>query len=194
MVKIVQPSPADRRARLENALQQVADGDRQPLRLIYDLTSSKLLAVILQIVRERDAAEDVLQNVFIKVWQSAGRFDTTRASPITWLCTIARNSAIDSVRKSGRRGEVSDDVLPDIEDETPDAEDMLCDAEESARLQDCLDGLKSDHRKCIRMAFFRGYTHTELSQLLDVPLGTLKSRIRRGLASLKGCLEGVANG
>ncbi|WP_340588695.1 RNA polymerase sigma factor [Erythrobacter alti] len=194
MTKMAQLSQADRRNRLEQALREVADGKRQSLRLVYDLTSSKLLAVILQIVRDRDVAEDVLQNVFLKVWQRSGSFDRSRASPITWLCTVARNSAIDAVRKTGRRGEVSDDLLPDIEDESPDAEGLLCDAEDSARLKECLDDLNSDHRKCIRMAFFRGYTHTELSEVLDVPLGTLKSRIRRGLASLKGCLGGVADG
>ena len=143
---------------------------------------------ILHIVREREAVEDVLQEVYIKVWHRAGRFDRTRASPITWLCAIGRNAAIDAVRRSGRRAETADGVLHEIADESPDADTMLCDAEDAERLRDCLGALKDDQRKCIRMAFFRGYTYTELAEKLDVPLGTMKSWIRRGLASLKGCL------
>ena len=181
-------SANDRRAQLEQALAAVADGERSALRRVYDLTSAKLLGTIMHIVRDREAAEDVLQDVYLKVWNRAGRFDRSRASPITWLCTIARNAAIDAVRRSGRRNEVGDDVLPDIADDAPDADAMLCDAEDSERLKDCLDGLKADHRKCIRMAFFRGFSHSELAEKLDVPLGTMKSWIRRGLASLKGCL------
>ena len=178
----------DRRAALEEALSRVAQGERQALRTTYDLTSAKLLGVIMHILRDREAAEDALQDVYLKVWNRAGRFDRSRASPITWLCAIARNTAIDHVRRTGRRAEVSDDVLPDIEDEAPGADKMLCDAEDSARLQDCLETLTDDHRKSIRLAFFRGFSHSELAERLDVPLGTMKSWIRRGLKSLKGCL------
>ena len=181
-------STPDKRAALEHAMALVADGDRLALKRVYDLTSAKLLGVIMHVVREREAAEDVLQETYLKVWNRAGRFDRTRASPITWLCAIARNSAIDAVRKTGRRSEVSDDVLPEVADDAPDADEMLCNAEDSARLKDCLDELQADHRRCVRMAFFRGFTHTELSNKLDIPLGTAKSWIRRGLASLKGCL------
>ena len=181
-------SAQDRRAALERALALVGDGQKTALQRVYDLTSAKLLGVIMHVVRDRDAAEDALQETYLKVWDRASRFDRTRASPITWLCAIARNTAIDHVRKTGRRSEVSDDVLPEIADRSPDADAMLCDAEDSERLKDCLDGLKDDHRRCIRMAFFRGYSHSELAEKLDVPLGTMKSWIRRGLSSLKGCL------
>lgn len=181
-------SAQDRRVALEQAIGFVADGDRSALKRVYELTSSKLLGTILQIVRERDIAEDILQDVYLKVWSRAGRFDRAKASPITWLCVIARNTAIDYLRKAGRLKEVADDGIPEIEDDAPNADAMLCDAEDSERLKICLDGLQDDHRRCIRMAFFRGYTHSELSQKLEVPLGTLKSWIRRGLASLKGCL------
>ncbi len=176
------------RAALEDALVLVATGKRSALQQVYQMTSSKLLGVILQVVRDRDTAEDVLQEVYLKVWSRAGRFDRGRASPITWLSVIARNTAIDFVRKSGRRSEVHDDVLPEIEDDAPIADEMLCDAEDNERLQRCLDRLQDDHRRSIRMAYFRGFTHTELASRLDVPLGTMKSWIRRGLSSLKGCL------
>ncbi|MGB3165155.1 MAG: sigma-70 family RNA polymerase sigma factor [Alteraurantiacibacter sp.] len=178
----------ERRAALAEALGHVAGGDRDALQVVYKVSSRKLLGIILHIVRDRDTAEDVLQEVYLKVWNRAGRFDASRASPITWLAAIARNSAIDAVRRVNRRGEVADDALPEIADEAPDADTMLCDIEDSKRLRECMDGLQEDHRRSIRMAFFRGFTHAELSERLDVPLGTMKSWIRRGLASLKGCL------
>lgn len=179
---------AERRHHLADAMARAAHGERLALQEIYDLTSAKLLAIILQVVRDRDAAEDVLQDVYIKIWARAGRFDPDRASPITWLSVIARNSAIDAVRKSGRRREVSDDGLPDIEDETPAADTMLCHAQDCEQLRDCIEQLQDNYRTSIRMAFFRGFTHAELSEQLDVPLGTIKSWVRRGLQSLRGCL------
>lgn len=178
----------DKRAALEQALGRVADGDREALREVYELTSAKLLGTIIRIVPEREAAEDILQDVYLKVWHRAGRFDRTIASPITWLCTIARNSAIDAARKAGRTREVGDDGLPEIVDDSPRIDQLLCAHEDAQRLHTCLEGLQPDHRKSIRMAFFRGLTHAELADRLDVPLGTMKSWIRRGLASLKGCL------
>lgn len=180
----------DRQQALKEALGLVADGNRSAVKTVYDLTSAKLLGVILRIVRDREAAEDVLQDVFVKIWHRSGRFDPARASPIAWLCAIARNTAIDAIRKTGRRGEVSDDALPEVADGAPDAETMLCNAQDSALLHACLDRLQNDHRKSIRLAYFRGYSYSELASQLDVPLGTMKSWIRRGLASLKGCLGG----
>ena len=178
----------EKRAELVSALESVAGGNRAALREVYDMTSAKLLGVILRITRDRDHAEDVLQDVYVKVWRRAARFDASRASPITWLCTIARNSAIDALRRSGKHGEAAGDSLPEVEDEAPLAEDMLCDAEDHDRLVRCLEALGQDQRRSIRMSFYDGLTHSQLADRMSVPLGTLKSWIRRGLSSLKGCL------
>lgn len=180
---------AERRAALSAALGRVAQGDRGALQQVYEATSSKLLGTILHVLRDRDRAEDVLQEVYLKVWHRAGRFDESRASPITWLCAIARNAAIDRVRKDGRN--LEDDAsgaLPDVEDDSMGADDALCRAEDRDALRRCLEGLEKDHRKSIRLAFFRGLTHSELADRVGVPLGTMKSWIRRGLKNLKGCL------
>lgn len=182
--------PQEKRQELVRALRLVGRGDRAALETVYSMTSAKLLGVIIRIERDREAAEDVLQDVYLKVWRRAGRFDPDRASPITWLCTIARNAAIDAKRSAGRKTEVADDDLPEIEDGCALADEMLCDKEDAARVQDCLEGLQGNHRRSIRMAFFDGLTHSELAERIGVPLGTMKSWIRRGLESLKGCLGG----
>ena len=178
-----------RRAELAAALGRAGDGDKDALGQVYSLTAHKLFGVILHIVRDREQAEDVLQDVYLKVWHRAGRFAPERGSPITWLCAIARNAAIDWVRKHGRGTEVGVDVLPEVSDDAPGVEDMLCGEEDRERLLLCLEGLQEDHRRSIRLAFFRGFTYSELAATIGVPLGTLKSWIRRGLASLKGCLS-----
>ncbi len=183
------PSTGDsERQRLVEALGQVAHGDRAALRSVYDATSAKLFGICLRISRDRALAEDVLQDVYVKVWRRAGRFDPAKASPITWLAAIARNTAIDAIRKRGRRDEVSDDVLADFEDSAPRADALVEQRQDRARVVDCLDTLEGEQKRSIREAFFGGFTYSELADRRGVPLGTMKSWIRRGLARMKECL------
>lgn len=180
----------DRRELLRNAMAAVATGDRAALDTVYEMTSGKLFATIVRIVRARDRAEDVLQDVYVKVWRRAARFDPSKGSPITWLCTIARNTALNDLRSNGRSLEIADADLNVIADDAKTADDWLCDMEDNAALARCLEGLQKDQRRSIRLAFFDGFSHSELADMVDVPLGTMKSWIRRGLAGLKGCLGG----
>lgn len=181
----------DRRLALIEALGATAAGDRGSLKLVYEMTSAKLFATIIRIVRSRDRTEDLLQETYIKVWKRAGRFDPAKGSPITWLCTIARNTALNDIRRSHRDEEIPDDALPELEDEDlKPTDEWLCMAEESEALARCLDELKADHKRSIKLAFFEGFSHSELAQKIDVPLGTMKSWIRRGLSGLRGCLGG----
>lgn len=182
---------SSRREELVLAMQGVAGGDQAALRTVYDMTSAKLLGTILRIIPTRERAEDVLQDTFIKVWHRAGAFDPALGSPITWLCTVARNTALNAVRSDGRRSEDARDELPEIADVgVTTADDWLCNLEDAAALSRCLDQLQDDQRRSIRMAYFEGLTHSELADRVDVPLGTMKSWIRRGLAGLRGCLGG----
>jgi RNA polymerase sigma factor (sigma-70 family) len=178
------------RAELSGLIESVARGDRKALAAVYDRTSAKLYGVCLRIARDRAAAEDILQDVYLKVWNRAGRFDRTRASPITWLCAIARNSAIDWVRKHGTPTppiiDTSDLPGTDIGDAM---EAMLAD-EGRAHIFDCLAALPPKQQRAIRLAFFDGSSHSELASSMDAPLGTIKSWIRRGLLQLRGCLQG----
>lgn len=179
------------RAQLVTALTAVGRGDRAALRQVYDMTAAKLFGICLRICGERASAEDVLQTVYIKVWERAGQFDAARASPITWLATIARNGAIDWRRSVA--GRAARDTLPEqaafaIPDHAPRADQSLVAAEEGEQLHRCLGELEERTRSCIRSAFFDGSTYAELAAREDVPLGTMKSWIRRGLLRLKDCL------
>jgi RNA polymerase sigma factor (sigma-70 family) len=171
-------------------IQRVARGDRKALNVVYDRTSAKLYGVCLRIAGDRDAADDVLQEVYLKVWNRAGRFDPEFASPITWLCAIARNAAIDWVRKHGRSINIVAENAYSGDAELGEALELMAAEDERAQIFDCLDTLPSNHQRAIRLAFFDGMSHSELASTMQAPLGTTKSWIRRGLLQLRGCLDG----
>src|SRR5262245_2843125 len=181
---------AANRSQLAAALARVAAGDRAALRIVYQDTSAKLFGVCLRILNDRSEAEDVLQDVYVTVWRKAGSFDPTRASPITWLVAIARNRAIDRLRSSAtsRRSEPIE-TAEDVRDDAPAALDLVVAAEQQARLKVCLGELEERHSAVIRSAFLDGVTYEQLAQRMEVPLGTMKSWIRRGLMKLRACLE-----
>jgi RNA polymerase sigma factor (sigma-70 family) len=178
-----------RRKQLSAALNRVAGGDRAALRLVYDMTAAKLFGVCLRILNDRSEAEDVLQDVYITVWRKAASFDETRASPITWLVAIARNRAIDRVRSAGARGNEPIEAADSVSDPAPLASEVLEAEQEKGRLNGCLDELDGRQSAAIRSAFMDGLTYEELAGRTGVPLGTMKSWIRRGLARLRECLE-----
>jgi RNA polymerase sigma-70 factor (ECF subfamily) len=171
-------------------MRRIADGDRAALQTAYRLTSAKLFGVCLRILHERTEAEDVLQEVYLTVWQKAAGFDPGRASPMTWLITIARNKAIDRLRAGGQARRMEPiDAAAKIVDAAPLADDALAQGEAYARLKSCLGGLAANEQNALRGAFFDGNTYEELAARMDVPLGTMKSWIRRALLKLKTCLE-----
>jgi RNA polymerase sigma factor (sigma-70 family) len=178
------------RSQLAAALFRVASGDRAALRMVYDGTSAKLFGVVLRILKDRSEAEDVLQDVFVTVWRKAGSFDPGKASPITWLVAIARNRAIDRLRASGasRRAEPIE-AASEVSDLAPVAAERVEQAQERQRLVRCLDELEARQSAAIRAAFLDGATYEELARRMSVPLGTMKSWIRRGLLKLRACLE-----
>lgn len=182
-------NPAAARERLAQTLIRVGGEDRAAFRDLYDLTSAKLFGICLRICGDRQAAEDVLHDVYLIVWRRAGAWEPGRASPITWLATIARNRAIDWRRAANNRPAATLDEAPDLADPHPDAEAQLAAAGERQRLIDCLTGLETRQREAIRTAFFDGVTYADIADREGVPAGTAKSWIRRGLAKLKECLD-----
>ena len=182
-------SEAAGRERLVSCLRRVGEGERAALRELYDLTSAKLLGVCLRILGDRSEAEDVLQDVYLTIWRKAGTFDAARASPITWMATVARNRSIDRLRALGRHRPADLDAALAVADEAPGALDRLEASDEARRLQACLGELDERARGTIAAAFFGGRTYEALAHESGTPLGTVKSIVRRGLMRLKGCLE-----
>ncbi|MDP9085848.1 MAG: sigma-70 family RNA polymerase sigma factor [Pseudomonadota bacterium] len=183
------PADTAARARLTEALVATGHEDRAAFRALYDLTSAKLFGIILRICNDRQAAEEVLSDVYLTVWRRAGAFEPGRASPISWLATIARNRAIDWRRAAKRAPSTPLDEALDVADERPDAIEQLLQNESSRALHLCLDKLDDKQRIAIRTAFFDGLTYAELAERQSVPLGTMKSWVRRGLLRLKECLD-----
>jgi RNA polymerase sigma factor (sigma-70 family) len=177
------------RARLAQALARVADGDRAALEYVYRSTSAKLFGIILRILADRGEAEDVLQEVYVSVWQKAGSFDAARSSPITWLAVMARNRAIDRVRARRARVAAPMEEAGEVIDTAPRADALMETASEHGRLTDCLGQLAAKQADTLRSAFFGGFTYAELAERAKVPLGTMKSGIRRALLQLRECMD-----
>ena len=177
------------RAALARALVGVARQDRAALQEVYRRTSRKLFGICLRIFGERADAEDAMQDVYITIWNRAGSFDPARGNPITWLATLTRNRAIDILRASGRRPTAPIELAADVADASPDAEERLIEQGEDARINHCIEGLGKSDAQMIRTAFFEGSTYADLAARVSLPLGTVKSRIRRALLKLRECLS-----
>ena len=184
------PTPAgdEARRRLAEALGRVAEGDRGAFHEVYQRTSAKLYGVCCRILGEGPEAEDALQEAYVNVWRRAERFDASRASPITWLVAIARNTAIDRLRARGNRTTAPIEEAFELADDRPRADALLEDAGETRRLHGCLGELQDRDGALVRTAFLEGASYPELAERANEPLGTIKSRIRRALLKLRECL------
>ena len=177
-------------AELTEAMRQIALGDRRALETVYRATSAKLFGICLRIIGERGEAEDALQDVYVSLWNSAARYDPARASPLGWLSAFARNRAIDRLRRRRRVDQSAPiEAAAAVADAAPLADAVFSMGEDRARIHTCLGELDEPQRGAIRTAFFEGATYAELASRQSVPLGTVKSWVRRGLARLKKCLE-----
>jgi RNA polymerase sigma-70 factor (ECF subfamily) len=166
---------------------RVAAGDKSALKSVHEQMAGRVFGVALAILRDRAAAADVLQETFLKLWQRAGQFDPSRGSPAGWLLTIARYAALDAARARGREVASDDPGLGDTPVD-PEALDLILQSEDNARLRACLDKLGAAYRRGIVLAFVHGLSHIEVAEHLVLPLGTVKSNIRRGLLSLRECM------
>ena len=184
------PDDADRqrRERVNRLLVNVAEGDEQAFAALYRETSARVFGVIVRMMPDRGEAEDILQDVYASAWRRADTFDPARGSAITWLITLGRNRTIDRMRQH-REEPLGDDQAPELADEAPTPAAAAELSQERRRLEQCLERLEAQQKRAIREAFFTGATYGELAQRLAVPLGTMKSWIRRSLMQLKTCLE-----
>lgn len=173
----------------ESALLACARGERDALQSLYERESRWLLGVALRIVRDRPRAEDVLHDAFVQVWQHAATFDPALGSARGWLYTVVRHRALNAVRHPGRLVSADPDDLARWSDaaqaQAGGHDDRGLDAES---LERCLDRLEATRKACVVFAFVDGFTHEQIAERMATPLGTVKSWIRRSLASLKECL------
>jgi RNA polymerase sigma-70 factor (ECF subfamily) len=172
-------------------LRRIANGDIAALSELYDQTATPLFSVALRILADASEAEEVIQDVFVQIWQRASTFDPLLGSAFHWALSITRHRAIDRLRSRQRRARLAEQLqeanVPDsTEANSPEAGAL--NAEGAAILRVALGGLPADQRQAIELAFFRGLTHNEIADMLKEPLGTVKARIRRGLLKLRDCL------
>jgi RNA polymerase sigma-70 factor (ECF subfamily) len=189
----------ERSRELSQWLARAGLGDRAAFARLYERTSGQLFGVVLRIQRDRALAEDLLQEIYVSVWKAAASFDAARSQPLTWLTHIARNKAIDSLRRAQAQPRLEsstrddDDDRPDIveglADEAPGPLELLGRASDSRELGQCMEHLSPAQRQSVALAFFDGLSHAEVAEQLREPLGTVKSWVRRALMTLKGCLE-----
>ncbi len=161
--------------------------DRVAFRSLYEKTSAKLFGVALRILRDRAETEEAIQEIYIKIWQKADRYVSGTTSPISWLCAVARNHALDIVR--ARRPASEDiDVAMDIADLGPSPERQAEASQEGARIEHCLATLEPDRAEAVRGAYLDGFSYEELAQRHAVPINTMRTWLRRSLIKLRECL------
>lgn len=173
---------------LEDLVGRSGSGDRAAFGRLYEATSAKLFGIIVRICRDRGLAEDVLQETYVKIWRSAASYDPSVARPVSWMAAIARNSAIDQIRRKAEPRPAADDnelqAMLNVA-ARPGGPDFA-DAE---TLRRCLATLDSEHRRCILLAYYDGFSREELATEFERPVGTIKTWLHRALASLKSCME-----
>jgi RNA polymerase sigma-70 factor (ECF subfamily) len=182
------PAEADRNTAPGDAalLADCAAGDRAAFRTLYGRWSARLHGIAMRITRDPGLAADATHDAFVQIWQQAGRYEAQKGDAGSWLTTIARYRALDLVRRRGR--EVLGHESADEPDPGPDALSELVASAEGSALRRCLEQLAADRRQLVVMAFVDGLSHSQLAEKLKLPIGTVKSWIRRSLIGLRECL------
>jgi len=173
---------------VEILIDAVRHGSQVALKRLYEIESRRLYGIALRIVRRPEVAAEVLQETFVQIWQNAAAFSNERGAGTAWLTGIVRFRALDAVRKAGREIPSDDPTLGD-EAVEPDVIDKIGASAEADALRRCLKLLEREQQLCIILAFVEGLSHSEVAAQIKAPLGSVKSWIRRGLLSLRRCLE-----
>lgn len=173
---------------LAEALRRCASGDRAPLRAIYDAEAPRMLGVAMRLLRRRALAEEAVHDTFMQVWQRAATFDPSRGEARTWLYAILRHRALNILRTETRTDLVDDFEPMGLTSDEEDPETIALRLSDTGALKRCLERLEPVRRQAILLAYVNGLTHGELAGRLNVPLGTMKSWIRRSLLQLRECL------
>ena len=189
------------RAELRQLLSAVGRKDADAFRRLYDATAPNLLGFALRILRKRELAEEVLQESFVSVWNNAASYQASLSAPMTWLVTIVRNRAFDLLRTPAAKVSAVEldadllgdglmaEILEDRDGKSDAAFDVVSRGEDARALASCLNQLEALHRQAVALAFYHDLSHSEVAAQLVLPIGTVKTWIRRGLQKLRGCLD-----
>jgi len=182
-------SPSETTERVAELIHLVARKDRQAFALLYQATAPKLLGTVLRILRDRGWADDVIQDSYLKIWQKAEQFQDGKSSPITWLVSIARNSAIDELRKHPAGRTMTSDELDEMPGRQSSAQEQLEDQRAANQLNYCIDQLEKDRQDMVRLAYLNGWSREDLASQFEQPVNTVKTWLHRALKQIKRCLE-----
>jgi RNA polymerase sigma-70 factor, ECF subfamily len=166
----------------------VAKQDEAAFERLYGATRAKLYGVVLRILRRQDLAEEVIQETYFRIWNGASQFNPSLASPITWMTSIARNRAIDLVR---RKSELSIEEEPDAMEVAADSPDPLARremTEELKRLLECVGRLEPERQKLVLLAYYNGWSREQLAEKFAAPVNTIKTWLRRSMLDIRECL------
>jgi RNA polymerase sigma-70 factor (ECF subfamily) len=169
-------------------LASVAKGDEAAFERLYQATRAKLFGVVLRILRRQDLAEEVIQEAYVKIWNNAGQFNPGVASPITWMVSIARNRAIDVVRKRIETSIEEEPAAMEVASDTPDPLARREMTEELKRILECVGQLDPERQKLVLLAYYNGWSRDQLAEKFDTPLNTVKTWLRRSMLEIRECL------
>lgn len=175
-------------AELVSLIAAVAKGDEVAFERLYAATRAKLFGVVLRILRRQDLAEEVIQETYVKIWNSAGRFNPDLASPITWMASIARNRAIDVVRKRSETSIEEEPTAMEVAADTPDPLARREMTEELKRLLECVGRLEPERQKLVLLAYYNGWSRDQLAVKFETPVNTVKTWLRRSMTDIRECL------
>ena len=174
-------------------LDRIALADESALKELYGLTSSKLYGVAVRVVTNREWAEDVLQEAFLNIWKVAGSYKASLSPPMAWMGLLVRSRGLDFLRRrasdrADRMQELDEVITDTVAGDSPNPMDTTQASEQARALHQCLGQLENKQREVVSLAYLRDLSHSELAEQLKLPLGTVKTWIRRGLEQLRGCM------
>lgn len=175
-------------------VRRIAGGDESALAALYDSWAQPVYSVVAQLLMDADGAEDVVEETFWQIWQRASSYDASRGSVRTWILTIARSRALDRLRSRKRNREDQSADLNIYRDQAPDPAQNVERGERTNLVREALHELPEDQRRALELAYFRGLSQSEIADLLNEPLGTIKTRMRLGMQKMRDRLMGLREG